>query len=306
MADEKWWTAAGMAGGAAIAATLAVTDPGGVVSGTFSDVKERTQEWGAALLGSSGKKESSGAREGGGSCRVSPEEWRRRGQEAACQEPNVVRAKDQKGKLLGKEDDEATLQAIPCEKPKNEAGWHHCRDYSGIVPGARFASPFGPRNLNDHSYHRGVDLGQSCGTEIHAPYDGIVVGTVDKKRGGKAGNHLVLEHHLSDGRILITRYLHLQDAPDLLPGEIVKARQTIAKVGNTGGKYPCHLHYEESLSRTIRWNDPKAETKDPSKDLKKNIPQSPRYIHLPNSSFYGKAVNLNPDRNCHGQNVKTL
>ncbi|MHB1706607.1 M23 family metallopeptidase [Acidithiobacillus sp.] len=77
---------------------------------------------------------------------------------------------------------------------------------------------------------------------------------------------------------MVTRYLHLQNEPNLLPGQIVRAGQVIARVGSTGktgpDSYPCHLHYEERLP-DVRWDDGKAKPEPANKYIKEGIPKAP-------------------------------
>ncbi|MHB1531967.1 hypothetical protein [Acidithiobacillus sp.] len=161
---------AGMAGGAAVAAGLIATDPGGVVSDTASRAKKTVLAWSEGLAGAS-REEWAAARRGQ-SCSISPEDLARRQRLERCRSPSVVRA-EKNGKLLDHENEDAILAGgVGCPAPHKRKGddWHHCRDYADLVPGARYVSPFGPRELNGHNVHHGVDLGPSCGTEVHAPY----------------------------------------------------------------------------------------------------------------------------------------
>ena len=90
------------------------------------------------------------------------------------------------------------------------------------------------------AFHEGVDFSAAHGEPIYATAGGIV------KRAGKAGNYgnLVTINH---GGGLQTRYAHISKIL-VKKGDIVKKKDLIAYVGNTGRSTGPHLHYEIRLN----------------------------------------------------------
>jgi hypothetical protein len=89
--------------------------------------------------------------------------------------------------------------------------------------------------------HFGVDLDAPCGTEIVAIADGFVF-AVDGPYGA-APHNLMIDHPQAG---YASMYGHLLEAPDLKPGQQVKAGEVIALVGDSEGichRRP-HLHLE--------------------------------------------------------------
>ena len=119
-------------------------------------------------------------------------------------------------------------------------------------------SGFGPRG---DGHHDGVDIAAPRGTTVHAAADGTVLRvrcdatlhgqphTCDRDGGTKAegftgcGWHLDIEHESG----IMTRYCHLLARPDLNPGDIVTAGQSIGQVGSSGSSSGPHLHFEVRL-----------------------------------------------------------
>ena len=89
--------------------------------------------------------------------------------------------------------------------------------------------------------HNGIDLRASIGTPVLAAQDGVVAGT---------GNTGVLRSCVSYGKWIMLRhpnglstlYAHLS-LIDVVPGQQVRAGQTIAYSGNTGYTTGPHLHF---------------------------------------------------------------
>ena len=94
--------------------------------------------------------------------------------------------------------------------------------------------------LGKRAFHEGVDFSAAHGEPIYATAGGIV------KRAGKAGNYgnLVTINH---GGGLQTRYAHISKIL-VKKGDIVKKKDLIAYVGNTGRSTGPHLHYEIRLN----------------------------------------------------------
>lgn len=100
----------------------------------------------------------------------------------------------------------------------------------------RIKSSFGPRQLNNRSFHDGVDIAVPIGTAVVAQAAGTV-----KIAGTVTGYGKVI--YLDHGNGFETRYAHLSQIL-VRAGEDVSAGQVIAKSGNTGESSGPHLHYE--------------------------------------------------------------
>ncbi|HYH24255.1 MAG TPA: M23 family metallopeptidase [Blastococcus sp.] len=86
------------------------------------------------------------------------------------------------------------------------------------------------------SMHYGLDLAAPLGTPIVAATDGVVV------RAGRAsgyGNAVYIQD--ADGNVHIYGHMRYYD---VVAGDIVRAGDQIAKVGNEGQSTGPHLHYE--------------------------------------------------------------
>lgn len=108
-----------------------------------------------------------------------------------------------------------------------------------------FASPFGNRFhpiLGISRLHSGVDLAGSLGTPIYAASDGVVVESTTQVG---TGYWVRIKHEYPSGEIYYTGYAHMY-AQDVLVrvGDVVKAGQQIAAIGNTGYSTGPHLHFE--------------------------------------------------------------
>ena len=101
------------------------------------------------------------------------------------------------------------------------------------VEGARLTSPFGPRW---GTLHAGVDLAAPMRTPEYAAMDGVVL-----EAGPASGFGLVvyLQHENGD----VTVYGHMDEIL-VEAGQVVRAGDTIALVGNRGQSTGPHLHFE--------------------------------------------------------------
>lgn len=100
-------------------------------------------------------------------------------------------------------------------------------------------SAFGKRihpTSNQSSFHNGVDLKATQGTEVYATADGIIK-TAD--HNNLSGKRVVVTHNLG----FETRYAHLAEMR-VTPGEVVQKGDIIGLSGNTGRSEGPHLHYE--------------------------------------------------------------
>lgn len=85
-------------------------------------------------------------------------------------------------------------------------------------------------------YHTGVDISCPRGTAIKAVTDGVVVGG---NAGGAYGIHVIIRH--ADGQYTLSGHL---SSSAVIPGQKVKAGQTIGYSGSSGTSTVAHLHLE--------------------------------------------------------------
>lgn len=103
----------------------------------------------------------------------------------------------------------------------------------------RVTSRFGVRHhpvLGYSKLHKGVDFGAPVGTPVMSAGDGVVVKACWY---GAYGNYVLIRHN-SD---YSTAYAHLSSIA-VKPGQRIKQRQVIGKVGATGRATGPHLHHE--------------------------------------------------------------
>lgn len=102
---------------------------------------------------------------------------------------------------------------------------------------------------NKQSFHTGIDIGASTGTDILCALSGTVSQAVHNDAG--YGNYLVITH--SDG--VETMYAHCSKLLSDV-GDTVDKGDVIAKVGSTGISTGSHLHFEirvNSVRLNPRW-----------------------------------------------------
>jgi murein DD-endopeptidase len=94
--------------------------------------------------------------------------------------------------------------------------------------------------------HKGIDLGHhpiqgslKGGESVLAAAEGVV-SFVSKKESKSAGWYIEIDH----GGGYTSRYLHLQEKPNLKKGDVITNEQEIGKVGSTGRSTGNHLHFE--------------------------------------------------------------
>ena len=100
-------------------------------------------------------------------------------------------------------------------------------------------SSFGRRRdpiTGNPARHWGIDIATAPGSNVVASADGIVVRT---GRIGGLGKAVYVSH----GYGVTTRYAHLSSI-EVAPGQRVKRRDVLGKVGATGRATGYHLHYE--------------------------------------------------------------
>ncbi|HEX9926220.1 MAG TPA: M23 family metallopeptidase, partial [Anaerolineae bacterium] len=123
---------------------------------------------------------------------------------------------------------ESSLQAerpfrLPFLEPPGPATWLMAQPY-GNTTGA-YRQRFTTYGLSG-GIHFGLDLSAPCGTELVAIADGIVF-AVDGPFGSPPHNLMIDHPQLG----YATMYGHLLEAPNLLPGEVVKEGQVVALSG---------------------------------------------------------------------------
>ncbi len=101
------------------------------------------------------------------------------------------------------------------------------------VAGGRLSSTFGPRWGNMHA---GIDLAAPMLTPEYAAADGVVL---EAGPAGGYGNAVYIQHDNGD----VTVYGHMEEIL-VQPGQVVRAGDTIALLGNRGQSTGPHLHFE--------------------------------------------------------------
>jgi murein DD-endopeptidase MepM/ murein hydrolase activator NlpD len=101
--------------------------------------------------------------------------------------------------------------------------------------GSGFGFRYDPFN-GRQALHTGLDFPAEPGTPILAAAGGVVQAVEWHPEYGRL---LVLDH----GNQLVTRYAHLSQV-QVAVGDLVRRRQKVAEVGNTGRSTGPHLHFE--------------------------------------------------------------
>ncbi len=125
-------------------------------------------------------------------------------------------------------------------------------DLRNVPVTARMSSDFGARVhpvTGAKSFHEGVDLAATKGSDVAASGAGVVVRA---SSAGSYGNIVVVDH----GGGLETRYAHL-DSMSVKVGQQVAAGDIVGCVGETGRVTGPHLHFE--VRRDGKPIDPKRE-----------------------------------------------
>ncbi len=104
---------------------------------------------------------------------------------------------------------------------------------SGMPTAGRVTSCYGPRW---GTMHQGIDIAAPIGTPIHVPQDGVVLQAGPASGFGQA---VYVQH--GDGQI--TLYGHVNQF-FVSAGQVVRAGDHIADVGNKGQSTGPHLHFE--------------------------------------------------------------
>lgn len=116
------------------------------------------------------------------------------------------------------------------------------------------SSEYGPRDLGAGSFHEGIDLAPGSGIPIPASGAGIVEANYYHSA---FGNLIIIFHGTIDGKDIRTLYAHRENLSGPAVGQPVAQGQIIGTVGNTGGSFGAHLHWETHVSEIgagITWN----------------------------------------------------
>lgn len=88
-----------------------------------------------------------------------------------------------------------------------------------------------------------------CGRPVYAAASGAIVFAGEGDAGW--GKVVIVRHRLADGTLAETLYGHLQEL-DRAGGDVTR-REKVGTVGNAGGTYLCHLHFELRLEGCPAW-----------------------------------------------------
>lgn len=143
--------------------------------------------------------------------------------------PLVIPVSDGFDYPFGGDADQAT-------RKRDMSGWYNAQDFGD----------------NDHlgeDWNAATGGNTDCGMPVYAASKGTIVFAQDAGAGW--GNVLILRHRLPDGALVETLYGHLQSFAKT-SGE-VNRRERIGSIGDGGGAYLCHLHFELRLSNCPAW-----------------------------------------------------
>lgn len=115
--------------------------------------------------------------------------------------------------------------------PKTEAG-----EFTMPLENAEISSPFGDRDFQGETFHRGTDFKADYDTPIKAIQSGIVI---IAEYHDSWGNYVAIQH--DNG--LVSLYAH-QSAFAVNVGDNISQGQVIGYVGSTGNSTGSHLHLE--------------------------------------------------------------
>ncbi|MEZ5425107.1 MAG: M23 family metallopeptidase [Pyrinomonadaceae bacterium] len=112
------------------------------------------------------------------------------------------------------------------------------------------AQDFTVNNHLGEDWNKNSGGNTDCGEPVFAAADGLITYASDAGKGW--GNVIIIEHTMPDGQKFQTLYGHLEKI--LTKEGEVKKRQQIGTVGNAGGTYLCHLHFELRDENCPMWN----------------------------------------------------
>ena len=144
-----------------------------------------------------------------------------------------------------------------------------------VFPENSFASPIGETDFatktrDRDDWYNAQDFGENrhlgedwnantggdtdCGAPVYAAADGRI--TFAEDAGAGWGKVIIIEHTAADGTKIQSLYGHLESI--VKTSDEVKRREQIGTVGNAGGRYKCHLHFEMRWTDCPFWNKPGA------------------------------------------------
>lgn len=112
-----------------------------------------------------------------------------------------------------------------------------------VVPTSYYGVTAPYREYRGGTYHKGIDLGATWGTPVHASNNGRVI---QAGWNGGYGYSIEIDH----GNGIVTVYGHLSSVK-VTVGQIVEKGQLIGNVGSTGNSTGPHLHYEVRVNGSV-------------------------------------------------------
>lgn len=102
-------------------------------------------------------------------------------------------------------------------------------------------------NSNPRSVHLGIDLWIEAGTNVFAPFDGVVLSVKNNAGTGDYGPTIILEHQL-EGQTFYSLYGHLSldSLHEVQIGQSFRTGQKLSEIGNypINGDWAPHLHFQ--------------------------------------------------------------
>ncbi len=150
----------------------------------------------------------------------------------ACRGPNLAAVEAQKALEaphqipLAEGFDYPVGKTKTVTQKKDKDGWYNAQDFT----------------VNDHlgeDWNADTGGNTDCGLPVYSAASGTIVFAGNQLGWG---NVLIVRHRLKDGRAIETLYGHLQEFTKT-SGDVAR-REQVGKIGDGGGLYPCHLHFE--------------------------------------------------------------
>jgi murein DD-endopeptidase MepM/ murein hydrolase activator NlpD len=163
---------------------------------------------------------------------------------AACRGPNVASVEAQKANEKPEEIPLVEGFDYPVGKTKSVTakkdndGWYNARD-------------FGEADHLGEDWNGDGGGNTDCGEPVYSAARGVIVYAGRDLPGW--GNVLIVRHRLKNGKLVETLYGHLQEFTKTT-GE-VKRREQIGRIGDGGGLYKCHLHFELREQTSPSWGE---------------------------------------------------
>ena len=113
------------------------------------------------------------------------------------------------------------------------------------------AQDFGENRHLGEDWNKTTGGDTDCGEPVYSAAAGEVVFAFDAGPGW--GNVIMIEHKADDGTKIRSFYGHLESI-EKFSGKVTR-RERIGTVGNAGGRYKCHLHFEIRWKECPFWNE---------------------------------------------------